>query len=140
MKQYKLHISAQDINHLHDHAENSLPAEAVALVFGKIDNEQIHALRAITLQNVSPSKKTSFSINPEIQYRLYMEAEEKGEDLVCIFHSHPAPPSPSSRDLENMRLNPVVWLIASKNTGRWLSKAYVLNNESPLEIEIIQAP
>lgn len=140
MKQYRLHVTTQFLNRLQDHAEDSLPAEAVALLFGQIDADDIRVQRVVILQNTSSSSKTSFSIDPEIQYRLYVEAEQIGDGLVCIFHSHPAPPFPSSRDHQNMRLNPVVWLIASKTTGTWISKAFVLDKDTPREIDIIQVP
>jgi proteasome lid subunit RPN8/RPN11 len=78
------------------------------------------------IQNIAESK-TSFSVDPEVEYKLLVEAEERGEDLVGIFHSHPAPPKPSSSDLRNMRLNPVVWLISSKLTGCWISRAFILD-------------
>jgi hypothetical protein len=44
---------------------------------------------------------------------------------------------PSSSDLDNMQLNPVVWLIASKTSGVWSSKGFVLDDAAAVEIPII---
>jgi proteasome lid subunit RPN8/RPN11 len=138
MMQYRLHLSENNLQRLEHHAEKGLPDESVALLFGNIIKNDIQVGRTVTLSNTASASGTSFSIDPETQYRLYVEAEERGETLVCIFHSHPAPPYPSPRDLDNMRLNPVVWLIASKTTGNWVYKAYILEQGKPVEIPIIE--
>ena len=53
------------------------------------------------------------------------EAEERGLEVVGIFHSHPkCPPKLSGRDLRGMELWPVVWLIISSDgeTRAWILK------------------
>ncbi len=134
--QYILHLSSIHLDHLHQHAETSLPLEAAALLFGRVSNQSIIVNRIELMHNEASSSTISFLINPEEQYRLLVEAESNDEDLVGIFHSHPAPPYPSRKDQQNMKLNPVVWLIASKNSGSWVSKAFLLENEHIKEIEI----
>ena len=134
--QYVLHLSATDLNILHNHAEDHLPVEAAALLFGNVQGYSVSVNRVELVHNEAASSRTSFMVNPEIQYQLLIEAEERGEDIVAIFHSHPAPPFPSSRDLQNMKLNPVVWLIASKESGKWISKAYLLENEEIIEVDL----
>ena len=91
------------------------------------------------MENDSPHNLTSFSIDPEIQYSLLMDADIRGESMVGIFHSHPAPPRPSQSDMKNMQLNPVVWLIASNTTGEWVTRAYILENKSPVEVSIVDS-
>ena len=136
MMHFEFHISEQDLMLLHQHAETSLPSEAVALLFGTTTNNVVKANRVEMVENDSESQKTSFSVNPEIEYQLLMESEELGETLVGIYHSHPAPPKPSKTDLKNMRLNPVIWLISSKLTGEWISKAYILDEAKVCEVPI----
>ena len=135
---YEIHISQQDFVRLHNHAETNLPREAVALLFGTISGNIVHANRVELMENESKTDHTSFSINPEIEYKLLIEAEEQGEALVGIYHSHPAPPAPSATDLRNMRLNPVVWLISSKLTGDWITKAYILLEDQADEVTIMK--
>ncbi|MGY5859112.1 MAG: M67 family metallopeptidase [Candidatus Thorarchaeota archaeon] len=134
---YEIHISKQDFTRLHEHAETSLPREAVALLFGVISENVVSVNRVELMENESKTDHTAFSVDPEIEYQLLIEAEEQGESLVGIYHSHPAPPAPSETDLRNMRLNPVIWLISSKLTGDWITKAYILEGENANEVSII---
>lgn len=120
---------------LYAHAEQTLPLESVALLFGMHLENIVEVMQVKLMENIAKSK-TTFEVDPEVEYRLLIEADNRGEDLIGIFHSHPAPPRPSSSDKRNMRLNPVVWLIASKTTGRWESRAYIIENEEILEIEV----
>ena len=55
-------------------------------------------------------------------------AEEKGLDIVGIFHSHPKSlPSPSYTDMKFMKGNPIPWIIYSGLTKEM--KAYLLDSE-----------
>jgi proteasome lid subunit RPN8/RPN11 len=136
MMHYEIRISQQDFTRLHEHAENGLPHEVVALLFGIISEYTIQVNRVEFVKNESKNSHTAFSINPEIEYQLLIEADELGEALVGIYHSHPAPPAPSETDLRNMRLNPVIWLISSKLTGEWETQAYILVGDDVHEVSI----
>ena len=133
---YELHLFEHDFLLLQQHAEACFPSEAVALLFGVISEKIVQVNRIEPIENESKTSRTTFSVNPESEYHLLIEAEERDESLVGIYHSHPAPPEPSKTDLRNMRLNPVVWLIASKLTGNWMTKAYTLRDENASEISI----
>jgi proteasome lid subunit RPN8/RPN11 len=132
-----MHLRNRDLSLLHTHAENCLPLESVALLFGVIEEHLVVVTRIECVRNESDKAATSFYVNPEEEYQLLIEAEARGEELVGIFHSHPAVPIPSSSDLDNMRLNPVVWLIASKASGAWSSKGFVLDDADAVEIPIM---
>ncbi|MFW9837492.1 MAG: M67 family metallopeptidase [Candidatus Thorarchaeota archaeon] len=134
--QHKLHLSHTHLETLYKHAEDSFPLEAAALLFGLVSGPSVIVHRIEPVHNEAKSSKISFMVNPEEQYHLLVEAEEEGLELVGIFHSHPAPPYPSKRDKENMKLNPVVWLIASKDTGNWASKAFLLEDEQIVEVDL----
>jgi proteasome lid subunit RPN8/RPN11 len=134
--QLVLRLSENGLNSLHTHAEQSLPLEAAALLFGRVQDNDVFVSCIELVPNIANSK-TSFSVDPETEYRLLVEAEERGEDLVGVFHSHPAPPKPSTSDLRNMRLNPVVWLISSKLTGSWISRAFILDADNLNEVELV---
>jgi proteasome lid subunit RPN8/RPN11 len=135
--QYKLHLSNENLHKLHEHAEANLPTEAAAFLFGDISEHSITVDYIELVLNESTSSITTFKVNPEEQYRLLVEAEERNEELVCIFHSHPAPPFPSTTDRQNMKLNPVVWLIASKENENWESKAFLMVNDDVEEVVLI---
>lgn len=133
---YELHIFEPDFVRLQHHSETNLPGEAVALLFGIISDNIVFVNRVELMENESKASRTAFSVNPENEYKLLIEAEAQGESLVGIYHSHPTPPEPSTTDLRNMRLNPVIWLIASKLTGSWVTKAHVLKDGNAKEISI----
>ncbi len=135
--QYTLHLRNRDLNLLHTHAGNCLPLESVALLFGVIKGHLLVVTRIECVRNESDKAATSFCVNPEEEYQLLIDAEARGEELVEIFHSHPAAPIPSSSDLDNMRLNPVIWLIASKISGAWSSKGFVLDDAVEIPIMIM---
>lgn len=137
---YTLHISEELLFQLENHAEKQLPSEAVALLFGFSSGTDALVNRIELVKNDSTRNRTSFSVNPEIQYALLMDADNHGESMVGIFHSHPAPPFPSMSDHKNMKLNPVIWLIASKTTREWMTKAYILEEEVPIEVKIEFTP
>jgi proteasome lid subunit RPN8/RPN11 len=122
---------------LYEYAEENQPNEAAALLFGTVSKSSLTIKHIELVLNQSSSSITSFNVDPEEQYRLLVEAEERNEELVCIFHSHPAPPYPSATDMQNMKLNPVVWLIASKESGTWESQAYILNEDSVEDVRVI---
>ncbi|MHA1589796.1 MAG: Mov34/MPN/PAD-1 family protein [Candidatus Njordarchaeales archaeon] len=60
-----------------------------------------------------------FEIYPEDLYKAVVLGEKEGLDIVALYHSHPAPPVPSNRDIEGMKLWPVPWLIVSSIDGSY---------------------
>lgn len=130
-------MTQQQLDLLLEHAERTLPSESVALLFGRIIESIVHVESVRLVENVADLDSTSFFVDPEVQYKIMMEEEASDRAMVCIFHSHPAPARPSSRDLHNMRLNPVLWLIASKTTGTWETGAFILLDDDPSTVRII---
>lgn len=121
---------------LYNYSEEVLPNEAAALLFGIVEEHRAIVQNIKIVQNMSSNPRTSFSIDPEEEYRLLVKAEERSEALVAIYHSHPAPPRPSSLDLRFMHLNPVIWLIASKTSGKWKSRAYIIENNELCDVRV----
>ncbi len=132
-----IQITPEHLLSLYDHAENSLPNESVALLFGTIQDgiARVSHIEPVNNTAVSPSR---FEVDPVTEYNLLIQYERFGIRMVGIFHSHPAPPRPSERDVENMRLNPVIWLIASKSTGSWSSHAFYLKGDEVTEVPCIK--
>lgn len=77
----------------------------------------------------------AFKIDPSEVFEVFDEADRIGLEVIGVFHSHPAPAEPSNIDLEYMKANPMVWLIASmldKSIG-----AYYTQNKTVKKIEIL---
>nr|WP_297436065.1 M67 family metallopeptidase [Thermococcus sp.] len=110
--------------------------EVCGFLFGrwKGGNFIVEEVRFVPNRLNSP---TAFDMEPVEMVTAIDEAEERGLEVVGIFHSHlKCPPVPSGRDLKGMRLWPVVWLIVDEKGNYW---AYVLKDEeiNELEVEVV---
>lgn len=122
----EIEISREDVELLLRHARKERPYEAVAVLLG-IRKEDKFSVRAVRLMRNILRSTTEFQIDPVELYNIYLEAEKRRLNVIGIFHSHPAPPYPSFLDIKYMKLNPVVWLIASSID--WNVRAFILKND-----------
>ena len=114
------------------HANEQNPYEACAILLGNKDEKIWEATEIFLTENIEKSE-INFTVSNEQLLQGYKMAEEKGLDVVGIFHSHPKSlPSPSNTDIKFMKGNPVPWIIYSGLTKEM--KAYLLDSE------IIQIP
>ena len=114
------------------HANEQNPYEACAILLGNKDEKIWEATEIFLTENIEKSE-INFTVSNEQLLEGYKMAEEKGLDVVGIFHSHPKSlPSPSNTDIKFMKGNSVPWVIYSGLTNDM--KAYLL------ESEVIQIP
>jgi len=112
------------------HANEQNPYEACAILLGNKDEKIWEATEIFLTENIEKSE-INFTVSNEQLLEGYKMAEEKGLDVVGIFHSHPKSlPSPSNTDMKFMKGNPIPWIIYSGLTKEM--KAYLL------DLEIIQ--
>jgi len=114
-----------------NHIKISLPNEACGLLFGTIHDSGIRFVTREIQQfdNISEHPKVSFLIDPEELYKSLCDFEAINLSLVSIYHSHQAPPTPSTSDLHYMKGYPgIVWLIFSTISGEsnFSSAAFIL--------------
>jgi len=103
------------------------PNESCALLFGKKDNDKIAVSEIYPAENIEKSS-VNFTISNEQLIQGYKIAEDKGLDVIGIFHSHPdSEPYPSATDKKFMEINPVAWVIFSLVTKEF--KAYMFESE-----------
>ncbi len=108
-------------------AQNKKPNESCALLFGKKDNDKITVSEIYSVENIEKSP-INFTVSNEQLIEGYKIAEEKGLDVIGIFHSHPdSEPYPSATDKKFMEINPVAWVIFSLVTNDF--KAYMFESE-----------
>ncbi|MEM3715244.1 MAG: M67 family metallopeptidase [Thermoprotei archaeon] len=69
--------------------------------------------------DASDNTKVSFKIKPNDTYNAIKQAESEKLEIIGIYHTHPAPPEPSSKDHEGMKAWPGIWLIIDSRTGRF---------------------
>ena len=112
---------------LEQHADMQSPLEACAILFGT-SNDKIWETTDIFLTENIDKSEVNFTISNEQLMEGYTMAEDKGLDIVGIFHSHPnSQPSPSNTDIKFMKGNPVPWIIYSGVTKEM--KAYLLDSD-----------
>lgn len=103
------------------------PNESCALLFGKKDNGKIIVSEIYPAENIEKSP-INFTISNEQLIQGYKIAEDKGLEVIGIFHSHPdSEPYPSETDKKFMEINPVAWVIFSLVTNEF--KAYMFESE-----------
>ncbi len=102
-----------------DHAKNSLPNEACAILLGDVDGRGVILKETVMVENADASP-VEFSINPDQLFSTYAKAEKDGLKVIGIFHSHPVSEAePSEMDKKFMMINPGVWLIYSQSSGKF---------------------
>ncbi|HEX2613908.1 MAG TPA: M67 family metallopeptidase [Nitrososphaera sp.] len=124
-------LTYEQIRQLANLAKQSFPNESCAFLLGNGENE-VTVIEILPMRNADESM-ISFSIEPKELLQAYETAEKKKLQIVGIFHSHPARPSPSSTDKKFMEINPVVWLIYSTTNEQF--KAYVYD-DSVREVDV----
>ena len=141
----KIRLSSSHRKILSEYSENQKPNESCAILFGKksqvseifrTENIEKNSLvsEIFLTENIAQSP-VNFTISDEQLIKTYKIAEERGMDMVGIFHSHPDSDAyPSSTDKKFMDINPVVWVIYS-GVGKNF-RAYVLESDTIIEIPI----
>jgi proteasome lid subunit RPN8/RPN11 len=120
-----LHLTDQQVEEMIRHAQREYPNEACGLLAGKACPEQGRRAcpeqgrrdgwveRVYQMTNADHSPVT-YSLEPEEQYRAFMEIEAEGRELLAIYHSHSHSPAyPSVTDLELAYYPDCLYLIIS---------------------------
>ncbi|HIE22892.1 MAG TPA: M67 family peptidase [Candidatus Korarchaeota archaeon] len=131
-KPSKITISKDHLDFLLKESKKS-SEEVGALLFGKFEVDKT-VVELVKMLRYSERSTTHFMADPLFLLESFSEAEKKGLELVGIFHSHPAPPRPSSLDMKYMELNPIVWLIADSIS--LVLRVYRLDAGELKEVEI----
>jgi len=112
---------------LEQHANVQSPLEACAILFGTSNDKTWETTDIFLTENIDKSE-VNFTISNKQLMEGYTIAEDKGLDIVGIFHSHPnSQPSPSNTDIKFVKGNPVPWIIYSGVTKEM--KAYLLDSD-----------
>ena len=105
----QLHLSQRHARALVQHAQRDAPNEACGVLAGQ--GERVMRVYPVTNADHSP---TTYRLDPEEQYRAYVKIEERGWEVVGVYHSHThAPAYPSPTDIEQAYFPEAVHLILS---------------------------
>ena len=130
-----LRLTQYHLDLLREESQKTYPVEACAMLFGDLTSEEAIIRKVVMAPNKLLSSKR-FEIAPETAVEAITEAEDEGLVFVGVFHSHPAPATPSTIDLKFMRLwGDAVWLILSSTDDDFA--AYQMKDSEPTEMAII---
>lgn len=120
------------------HVRAARPHEGCGLLAGK------HGVpvKWYPCTNVHPYPLTRYRLEDRELFAALREMDERGWDLLAIFHSHPATPAyPSQTDLENAYYPEALYLICSLADpehpvlrGFWLDRERRAITEHPVQI------
>lgn len=104
-----LHLTNEQAEEIIRHAQREYPDEACGLLAGR--DGRVEKVYPMTNAEHSP---VTYRLDPEEQFRVFMEIEEKGWELLAIYHSHTHSPAyPSATDLERAFYPDSLYLIIS---------------------------
>lgn len=128
----EISIPAPHIQQMRQHVIQCVPEEACGLVAGSNGC----SLEIYPMENVLKSP-VRFLMNPEQQLRIFQLLEDRGWDLLAIYHSHPnGPPTPSDTDVAETYYSDAVSLIWSITGDDWGCRAFVFQDGSFHEIPL----
>jgi proteasome lid subunit RPN8/RPN11 len=115
-----MRISTQIYDELLAHAQEDAPNECCGLIGGN-DGVAKTVYRARNAE-ASPLR---YNLDPQDQFRIMTEMDERGEELAAIYHSHTASPAyPSQTDINLAAYPEVLYLIVSLAKGEEPLRAY----------------
>jgi len=117
-------FSREQIWQMTSHLSDCLPAEGCGLVGGDVT---YHAHLVIPIANFL-SSPSHFRMDEREQLATFLTLEEKGLDLIAIYHSHPSGlPVPSTTDIIEFFYPESLMIVFSLVSKAWISKAYRIN-------------
>lgn len=136
-----LKIKSEDLEKIIHYCLETLPEECCGLLIGKRVKREITVEKIKNAKNVYPyDRRVGYVIDPLDYLEAEKEAEEKGLEVVGVYHSHiNLEASPSVKDLEQA-IPRYVYLIISI-THKPSFRAWILEEEKKIfreeEIKII---
>lgn len=111
------------------------PDREVCGLLGGVDQQPS---RLYPTPNVSATPERAFEMEPQAQIEAMRSMRERGEQLLAVYHSHPAtPPEPSARDLAELGYPETLVLIISLNIKGVLEmRAWQQTSGQPAEVPL----
>jgi proteasome lid subunit RPN8/RPN11 len=109
-----------------DHAREEAPNECCGLIGGS-DGQAVTLYRAANSEG-SPLR---YNLDPQDQFRIMREMEERGQELTAIYHSHTNSPAyPSQTDINLAAYPDALYLIVSLAEGEQPLRGFWIDREA----------
>jgi len=122
-----INIPASILAAMQTHIATRAPDEACGLLAGS----GTQVLRHFAIPNVSKTPETAYVMEPQAMVSALIEIESSGQDLLCIYHSHPPgyPVYPSESDISQDNYPGVIHIIVGLNKDLEIAatKAFVID-------------
>ena len=130
----KLRIDKTDYLLLEKHLKDTLPFEGCGLLAGTGE-----AVKKVYFVKNILASSSAFEMDPEEQLEAMLDSEERGLDMLAIFHSHPSgPETPSSRDISSAYYPDAATVIVSfENAAETIARAFRIRDNEMREIPLI---
>jgi [CysO sulfur-carrier protein]-S-L-cysteine hydrolase len=127
-----MRISKRIYDELLEHAREDAPNECCGLI-GGADGEARTVYRARNAE-ASPLR---YNLDPQDQFRIMTEMEERGEELAAIYHSHTASPAyPSQTDINLAAYPDAIYLIVSLADGERPLRGFEITDGQVSEVDL----
>lgn len=125
-------MSSEQFRQMREHVAQEVPMEACGFLGGF----QSRVEEVVRIRNAAESQ-VRFRMDPAEQVRALFGFEERGMELVAIYHSHPAgPPGPSQIDISEAAYPEAVQLIWFVEEEGWVCRAYRYEERAAVELPI----
>jgi proteasome lid subunit RPN8/RPN11 len=125
-------IPKQIFDRMVEQAKAELPNECCGLLGGR--DGDATTLYPATNSEASPLR---YNLDPQDQFRIMQEIEEKGEELAAIYHSHTKSPAyPSQTDINLASYPGVTYLIVSLADGEEPLRGFEITDGEVSEVEL----
>ncbi|GMR11181.1 MAG: hypothetical protein BMS9Abin28_2008 [Anaerolineae bacterium] len=132
MKVEGIRVSPEQYQRMLEHVAQDSPMEACGLLGGSGSLVE----KAVPIRNVVESP-VRFRMDPAEQIQALFGFEERGQELVAIYHSHPSgPPGPSEMDLSEAAYPEALQLIWFQEEGDWTCRAYRYEDGAAAEVAL----
>lgn len=95
-----------------DHCKEEKPIEACGVLSGESKNKE-RIVKKLYRANNELESKNRFQIDPDELVEIYRSIDNEDQEVVGIYHSHPAEPKPSKIDEKKAVYPDVSYLIIS---------------------------
>ncbi len=112
------------------HVRAMLPEEACGMLAGM----EGRVMRVIPVVNGLHSP-VRYRMDAQAQVDAILWMEDNGQELLAIFHSHPAgPPHPSPTDIVEFAYPPALTIICAPGEAGWQARAFAIEGEVVREV------
>lgn len=140
IKPSAIHLTYELWQEMKDHAASSEDEEVCGLIAGRKNRSVFLAECTFPVTNILHDRM-KFRMAPEEQLKAMLLIEQRGLDLVAIYHSHPDGPSePSEKDINEAAYPETVQLIWAKDSGCWTCRAFLIRQGKFDRIDLQVSP